>query len=622
MSLLDLLLGRPLATTEERAEKIGPLQGIPIFGLDALGSAAYGPEAALTLLIPLGLIGLQFMVPITAGIIALLTIVYFSYRQTIAAYPGGGGSYTVARTNLGTFAGLLAASALLVDYILVAAVGISAGVGAVVSALPALQPYTIGLCLGILLVVTVVNLRGVRETGAAFMVPTYLFVACVGGALLLGAWKVFTSGGHPTPIDPPRPLGPPQIMATTWLLLRAFANGCTALTGVEAVSNGVLAFREPRVKNARCTLSIIISILILMLAGITLLCHAYHIGATHPGQAGYESILSQLIGAVAGKGIFYYIAIGSILLLLVLQANTAFADFPRVCRAIAQDGFLPRAFVSRGRRLVYSNGIIVLALLSATVLVAFAGITDRLIPLFAVGAFLAFTLSQAGMVVHWRRTGGKHARHSIFINGLGAIATAITLLIVMVSKFTEGAWITLLAIPALLQLMYSVRRHYERVTQELASQSPLQVEPRHEPLVIVPIEEWSKVAQKAMRFAVTLSHDVVALQVRTEEEPGDLLEKWLAFVQEPARRAGLSSPQLVILNSPYRYFIAPVINYVLELERKHPDREIAVVVPELVEKHWWEYFLHKQHGELLTALLLLRANERIYIVNVPWHLRV
>lgn len=409
-------------------------------------------------------------------------------------------------------------------------------------------------------------------------------------------------------------------MVATWLLVRAFANGCTALTGVEAVSNGVMAFREPRVNHARRTLTTIIAILVFMLVAIAVLCRAYHIGATIPGQPGYESVLSQLIGAVAGKGTFYYVAIGSILLVLVLQANTAFADFPRVCRAIARDGFLPRAFAIRGRRLVYTQGVIVLALLSALLLIVFSGVTDHLIPLFAVGAFTAFTLSQAGMVAHWKRTGGAHARYSILINALGATATAVTVIIVIVSKFVEGAWITLLVIPVLIHLMYGVRRHYDRATQELASRSPLSIDHVLPPLVVVPIEDWSKVAEKALRFALTLSPEVLVLQIKTEDQPADLREKWPTFVEEPLRRVGLPIPKLIVLNSPYRYVVGPIVDYVLDLERNLPNREIAVVVPELLEKHWYEYLLHKQHGELLTALLLLKGNQRINIVNVPWHL--
>ena len=460
MNILDLLVGKPLATSEERAEEVGPLQGIPIFGLDALSSAAYGPEAALTLLIPLGLLGLNYIIPVSAAIIALLVIVYFSYLQTIAAYPGGGGSYTVARFNLGARPSLLAAAALLTDYILTAAVGISAGVGALISAVPSLQPHTLSFCLGILLMVTIVNLRGLREAGVAFMVPTYLFVGTiliVIGAGLIAVWR---SGGHPVPLTPLPPPSPASEAVSYWLLLKVFATGCTALTGVEAVSNGVKAFREPAVKNAQRTLTVIIFILAVLLAGISHLVKAYGIVATVPGRPGYQSILSMLTVAVFGKGIFYYLTITSILLVLSLSANTAFADFPRLCRAIAQNNYLPHVFRFRGRRLVYSYGIVTLALLTALLLIFFDGVTDKLIPLYAVGAFLAFTLSQAGMVVHWYRKRGRHWQKSALVNGIGAFVTGITVCVVLVAKFAEGAWITLLFIPLLIVFFGFVRRHY------------------------------------------------------------------------------------------------------------------------------------------------------------------
>jgi amino acid transporter len=417
MSLFDWLLGRRLATLEEEHQRVGVLAGIPMLGLDALASAAYGPEAALTLLIPLGVAGVRYVGPITTLIIILLLVVYFSYRQTIAAYPHGGGSYTVAKENLGIPAGLLAASALMLDYVLVVAVGISAGVGALVSALPKLQPYTLSLCLAILALITIVNLRGVRESGTAFVLPTYLFVISLMTVLVIGAIKTLSSGGHPDPVVVPPVLPSTGKAAGLWILMRAFASGCTAMTGVEAVSNGVSAFREPAVHHARRTLTAIIAILAVLLAGIAYLCRAYHVGATEPGQEGYESILSQLVAAVVGKGTFYYITIGSVLAVLALSANTGFADFPRLCRVIAQDGYLPSAFAHRGRRLVYSQGILVLAGLSGALLVLFRGITDSLIPLFAVGAFLAFTLSQAGMVEHWRKVGGPGATRSMVING-------------------------------------------------------------------------------------------------------------------------------------------------------------------------------------------------------------
>src|SRR6202521_3334757 len=392
MTLVELLLGRPLATEDEKAERIGPAKGIPIFGLDALSSAAYGPEAALTLLIPLGMAGIAYILPISISIVILLGIVYFSYRQTIQAYPQGGGSYTVASENLGTWAGLLAAASLMIDYVLTAAVGISAGVRALVSAVPSLQPHTLSMCLGILFILTVVNLRGVQETGAIFMVPTYLFIASLLGMIAIGVGKALIAGGHPVPIIPPPKLDGAAQAVSAWILLRAFSSGCTAMTGVEAVSNGVMAFKEPTYKYAQQTLTIIIAILTIMILGIAYLVPAYGVAATPPGGPGYESVLSQLLGAITGKGTCYWVSIASIMVVLSLSANTAFADFPRLSRAIARNGFLPHSLTLRGRRLVYSQGVYALAILAGVLLTIFGGVTDRLIPLYAVGAFLAFTL--------------------------------------------------------------------------------------------------------------------------------------------------------------------------------------------------------------------------------------
>src|SRR5260370_522263 len=460
MSFLDRLLGKPLTTAQSDEEKIGVTAGVPILGLDGLSSSAYGPEAALTILIPLGLLGLQWIVPITISILALLAILYFSYRQTIAAYPSGGGSYVVAKENLGTGAGLLAAAALLLDYVLNVAVGISAGIGALVSAVPTLQPHILALCLVTLVIITVVNLRGVRESGAVFGIPTYMFVITlvivIGGGLV----KMFTSGGHPVPAVPL----PPVPMATEavglWLVLRAFASGCTAMTGVEAVSNGVPAFRDPAVKNAQRTLTAIVLILAVLLAGIAFLARGYGIVAMRQEAPGYQSILSLLVAAAFGRGAFYYVTIGSVLAVLSLTAHTSFAGFPRLCRMIAEDDYLPRSFANVGRRLVYSNGIIVLAVLSAILLIIFGGITDRLIPLFPVGAFGPFTLSQAGMALHWRRTGGHGSRLSLSVNAIGAIVTGIALLIILFAQFVDGAWITMILIPGSLLLFHGVERHY------------------------------------------------------------------------------------------------------------------------------------------------------------------
>ena len=533
MTVLDLLLGRPLASDEARAECVGPAAGIPIFGLDALSSAAYGPEAALTLLIPLGAAGIAYIAPISASIIVLLTIVYFSYRQTIQAYPGGGGSYTVARQNLGVSAGLLAAAALMIDYVLVVAVGISAGVGALVSAVPRLQAHTLALCLGILVLITLINLRGVRETGLIFMAPTYLFAGCLFLAIAIGVFKTFMAGGHPLLVEPLPRIAVATATWSGWLILQAFASGCTAMTGVEAVSNGVKAFREPVVPTARRTLTSIIALLILLLAGIAYLVRAYGIEATNPGLPGYQSVLSMLLAAVAGRGVFYYVSIGSILFVLALSANTAFADFPRLCRAIAQNNYLPHSFATRGRRLVYSQGILVLAVLAGLLLMLFGGVTDRLIPLFAIGAFLAFTLSQAGMVGHWRRVRGASSTRSILVNGLGAVATGITVVVVLVAKFVEGAWITILLIPGLFVVMGLVRRHYHHVSLETRSATPLELNDLTPPLVILPIQNWSHIVKKALRFALKISPDIRAVHVDCGEGSAAFHQEWNRYVEEP-----------------------------------------------------------------------------------------
>jgi amino acid transporter len=621
VSIIDFLIGRPIPTSDERAEQIGVSKGVPIFGLDALSSAAYGPEAALTLLIPLGLAGLSYIVPISLSVIVLLVIVFFSYRQTIAAYPGGGGSYTVARQNLGAFPGLLAAAALMIDYVLTAAVGISAGIAALTSAVPALHSRTLLLCLAALLIITIVNLRGVGESGAVFMIPTYLFLGSMFAAIGLGVFKTLLSGGHPIPAVPLPPPSAAVGALSAWLLLKAFASGCTAMTGVEAVSNGARAFRDPTVRNAQRTLGIIIASLVVMLLGIAFLADRYKIVATDPNGAHYQSVLSLLFQAVSGRGWFYYIAIASVLLVLIFSANTAFADFPRVCRILAEDRFLPTSFANRGRRLIYSEGVIVLALLSAALLIVFGGVTDRLIPLYAVGAFLAFTLSQAGMVAHWRREGGGRARSNMFINGLGAIATGVTVLVVLVAKFAEGAWITAVTVPAILALMYGVRRHYENVQRELASPTPLEIEGLSEPVVVIPLQQWSKLAKHALCIALAMATDVKAVHVAEEDQANEFCAKWPYYVGESTRKAGLTTPELVILRSPYRFVVTPIVDYVVQLAADHSDRRIIVIVPELVEYHWYSYFLHTQRATLLKTLLLMKGNDRISVLNVPWYFK-
>jgi amino acid transporter len=631
-TVLNILFGRPLATSEERAEHIGPIAGIPVFGLDALSSAAYGPEAALTLLIPLGMMGTAYIVPVSTAIVILLAIVYFSYRQTIEAYPQGGGSYTVASQNLGEGAGLLAAAALMIDYVLTASVGISAGVGALISAVPSLQPRTLELCLLVLLILTIVNMRGVHDTGVVFMIPTYLFTITLLVVIAVGAWQTVHAAGHPHPVTP-MPAMPPATVTIVgwWLLLKVFSSGCTAMTGVEAVSNGVMAFREPTRRNAKTTLTIIIVLLSILLLGIALLCRAYGIAATDPGGAGYESVLSMLTRAVMGHGWFYYVTIASVLLVLALSANTAFADFPRLTRAIAHDDYMPRIFLLRGRRLLYSWGIYVLVALTALLLIVFGGVTDRLIPLYAIGAFTAFTLSQAGMVMHWKRQmphgrgpvrGGPWAGAPVrmFVNALGAVATGITTLVVLVAKFVDGAWITMLLVAAMILFMRAVNRHYVRVNREINLDRPMIAAEAGEPIVVVPVDRWSRISEKAISFALSLSSDIRCVHVRNSDGEDPFIENWDKDIAAPLRAAGRSVPQLIALRSPFRYVLYPIVDYVLNVEKETDTRKVCVLIPELVVRHWWEGMLHNRRSDLLKVVLLLRGNRRIIVINIPWYL--
>jgi amino acid transporter len=644
MSVVNLILGRPLATQEQEQVKMGVVAGVPAMGLDGLTSSAYGPEAALTILMPLGIASLHLIGPITVAILALLAMLYFSYRQTIAAYPNNGGSYTVARENLGVWPGLLAASALMIDYVLNVAVGISAGVAALVSAAPSLHRYTLVLCLCVLALITVLNLRGTGEAGLAFALPTYLFIASMLWILGVGAIRSVTSGGHPQPAVAPPPVGPALEAAGLWILLRAFASGCTAMTGVEAVSNGVNAFRQPTVKNAHRTLTVIVALLAVFLAGIAYLVRAFKITAMDQNQAGYQSVLSQLAGAVLGRGGMYYVAIGSVLATLCLSANTSFVDFPRLCRLIARDGFLPRGFATVGRRLVYSVGIGFLAAAAGLLLLVFRGITDRLIPLFAVGAFLAFTLSQTGMVMHWRNQlreniehderqrgpgGGRHSmRFRLWVNAVGATATGIALAIILAAKFVEGAWITVLAVPLILTVFKLVHRHYEWADRQVEAREPLDLTKNPRPVALVPTQGWNKLTGKALRFGMWLADPLVAVHLsnlsgeEAAEEEQRVRAQWAREVELPCKRAGVPVPQLRIVQTPYRSFLEPLLGQIDEIKRQFPDRLVAVIVPEVVERHWWEWLLHRRKPSKLRAALRERSDDRVIVVNVPWFLDV
>ena len=640
LSLTRLLIGRPVANREAEGKKLGVLTGLPAMGLDGLGSAAYGPEAALTILAATGAAGLGAIGPITWVILVLLAILFLSYWQTIAAYPNNGGSYVVAKDNLGANAGLLAAAALMVDYLLNVAVGISAGVGALTSALSALHPYTLPLCLGVLAAVTLANLRGTRASGLLWSFPTYLFVASLGLVLAWGAYKAMAAGGHPQPVIGPAALPKSAAPLTVWLILRAFASGCTAMTGVEAVSNGVNAFRGPRVRHAHGTLAAIVIILGALLLGIAHVAQAYGVMAMDETKAGYQSVLSQIVGAVYGRGWLYYVTIGSVLAVLCLSANTSFVDFPRLCHLVAEDGFLPRPFAVPGRRLVYSVGILFLTAGAGGLLWSFDGITDRLIPLFAVGAFLSFTLSQAGMAAHWRRalrgprtqerSGSPRLIHAkLMINGFGAIATGTALAVILAAKFVEGAWLTVIVIPCAILLLKAVRRYYDEIDRQVLQGSSRCIDvPRYEsPAVIVPIKRWDLLARKAVEYSLHVSHDITALHLNAmngpdaEDHEANLRKEWREFVEGPAVRAGIPPPRLKIVSSEYRSVVAPVLR-AIEGARKHdPHRPITVLLPELVEGHWWGYLMHANRERRLRARLLRDGGRNLAVTTIPWQLK-
>jgi len=618
VTLMQRLLGRPLATSEEQRQRISPWMGVPVLGLDALSSAAYGPEAAMTVLLFAGTAGQALITPIMLGVIALLLVLYASYRQTIRAYPQGGGSYTVARTNLGVNAGLLAAAALVLDYVMNVAVGISAGVGALVSALPVLLPLRPELCLLLLLVIAVVNLRGVRDSGVAFMLPTVLFVLLLLGVIVAGVLQVVLTGGHPVPVVAPQ-AGAASAAAglSAWLIVRAFSAGCTAMTGIEAVSNGVGSFRAPAVRNARLALTFIVGLLGVLLAGIAFLARAYGVTATDPASPEYRSVLTTLIAAVTGTGPVYAVSVAAILAVLCLSANTSFAGLPRVAKLLADDDYLPHGFASRGPRLVYTWGVVSLTLLAALLLVVFGGVTDRLVPLFAIGAFLAFTLSQLGMVGHWRRL--RQRGLPLALNAFGAAASGVTLLVVLASKFTEGAWVTLLIVPGLVLAFRATHRHYRHVQAEITTEHPLDFTPRPAPIVIVPVQAWTTVTRKALRFARQLG-DVRAVHVLTEQDGHDLQDRWAACVTGPAAASGAPAPTLVLLESPYRQLLEPLLDYVHAVEQDCPDRQVVVLVPELVGPRLTHSLLHNTRSAVLKARLSFGGDRRVVVMQVPWSL--
>jgi len=601
--LKRVLVGAPIPSDHAHHERLSRVTGLAVLSSDALSSVAYATEEILRVLLVGGIAALGLATPIGVVIAVTLAIVVFSYRQTIYAYPSGGGAYIVAKANLGTLPSLIAAASLLIDYVLTVAVSVAAGVAALTSAFPGWASYRVEIALGFVGVLTVGNLRGVRESGRIFAVPTYFFIASIVGVLVVGAWRYFAGA-----ITPPHELAHPATaanMLTTFALLTAFSNGCTAMTGVEAVSNGVPAFRPPESRNAASTLAVMGALSITMFLGITLLAHAY---ALVPNDA--ETVISQLARATFGGGTALYFGVqAATMLILVLAANTAYADFPRLASIVARDRFLPRQLTNQGDRLAFSNGILILSALAAVLLVAFAGDTHALIPLYMIGVFVSFTLSQSGMVIHWRKAQGPGWRSSAFVNGVGALVTGIVLVIVAVTKATEGAWLIILMIPALVALFTITRRHYDHVASELTLRD-WEPESVGSHVVLVPIGGIQRAVVKALRYARSLAGDVRAVYVEFDAAGANALRgQWDHWGQGVA---------LVVLESPYRSLIDPLLEYIEQLQREDPSAYITVILPEFVPRKLWQHLLHNQHALLIKGALLFKPN--VVVTSVPFHL--
>ncbi len=601
--LKRLFVGTPLPTAQSRHERLGKATALAVFASDALSSVAYATEEILLVLVLAGSIALSYSLPIGIGIALLIAIVISSYRQTIRAYPRGGGAYIVTKDNLGVAPGLVAGAALLIDYVLTVAVSVAAGVAAVTSAVPALFPYRVLLCVAAVVVVGVANLRGIRESGQLFAAPTYLFIASLGALVVYGSFGAIFDF---LPEAPYAPHGPRLEGIGLFLLLRAFASGCTALTGVEAVSDGVPAFKPPEAQNARIVLAWLGGILITLFLGITFL--AYDLGVI---PLEHETVVSQLGRRIFGTGVLYYEIQGVTMLILLLAANTSFADFPRLSFFLARDRFIPRQFANQGDRLVFSNGIFILGGLAAVLLVIFRGSTHALIPLYAVGVFISFTLSQASMVRRWldRREEGWWWRAAV--NGFGALVTAIVLLTIAVTKFTHGAWIVVLLIPALVLAFMVVHRHYEEVATQL-SLDALEPPPPLQNTVLVLVGDLHRGVIKALQYAQSLSVNAKAVFVESDPERTHRLEqKWAKW--------GMGLP-LIVLTSPYRSLLGPLLHYVDHiLEQGGENHLVTIVLPEFIPARWWQHLLHNQTALLIKGAMLFRKN--VIVTDVPYHLK-
>ena len=601
--LKRVFVGTPLPTAQQRHERLGKATALATFASDALSSVAYATEEILLVLVLASAAALSYSLPIGIAIALLIAIVVSSYRQTIRAYPKGGGAYIVTKDNLGVFSGLVAAAALLIDYVLTVAVSVAAGVAAVTSALPGMFPYRVTLCLLAVGAIATANLRGIRESGKLFAAPTYLFV---GSLLALIGYGAVAAIFNLIPEAPYQPHPPGLEGIGVFLLLRAFASGCAALTGVEAVSDGVPAFKPPEAHNARVVLTWLGAILITLFLGITFL--AYDLGIT---PQAHETVISQLARRLlGGAGLLYYEIQAVTMLILLLAANTSFADFPRLSFFLARDRFIPRQFGTQGDRLVFSNGILILGGLAAVLLVIFRGDTHALIPLYAVGVFISFTLSQAAMVRRWFRVRGDGWTWRAGLNGVGAFVTGIVMLTIAVTKFVHGAWIVVLLIPTLIAAFMTVRRHYEEVAGQLSLEGF--AAPPITNSVLVLVGDLHRGVVKAVQYAQSLSPSAKAVYVEIDPERTHRLEeRWGKW--------GMGAP-LIVLTSPYRSLLGPLLEYIDHLQEKGGENHIVtIVVPEFIPARWWQQLLHNQTALLIKGQLLFRKN--VVVTDVPYHLR-
>ncbi|MBP1610587.1 MAG: ydaO [Acidobacteria bacterium] len=608
-TLRDFLMGPPLPTRDLETERLNKIRALAAFSPDALSSIAYANQEIYLGLVVAGAAGLVFSWPIALTIVGLLAILTLSYNQTIPTYPSGGGSYTVAHENLGSILGLIAAAALLIDYVLTAAVSLTAGVAAIASAFPLLWDHRVAVSLVILLVITLINLRGVRESGTMMALPVYLFLGCYLVMIAYGLYSAKVEGPGDLTASAPSALVP----VTLVLILHTFASGCTALTGVEAISNGIPAFKPPSTRNAQKTLIIMAVLMGILFAGTIGLTQYFAVVA-----GANETILSALTRRILGTGPLYYLVQIATLLILSVAANTSFNGFPRLASVLAKDRYLPNQFVHLGDRLVYSNGIMILSLLTGLLIVVFRADSHALVPLFAIGAFLAFTLSQAGMVAHWFRERGRHWQAKAFINGLGAATTLVALLIIAVNKFRDGAWIVIFLIPLLVVIFQKIKFHYNEVANELTlSGLPPSLKPPPDPRIVIPISGVHRGVINAVLYARSISDRVTAVYVETDpEQTAKVRKTWGVW--------GLDVP-LIVVPSPYRSLIGPLLDYLDETDKEHNDGERAtVLLPEFVPVRWWHHLLHNQTATLLRLALLYNRRKFGYtraIIEVPFHLR-